>query len=103
MTLFHEISHGFSYTKGFPGRDDTWFKYQKTEDTEGRIKKDEIYAVLMENLVRFEQGYNARTHYHTGKVIEKSGKTPNGSIIYTPTKVAKELIDRYFNLNQNKK
>ncbi|GGH20536.1 hypothetical protein GCM10011418_25830 [Sphingobacterium alkalisoli] len=99
LTLFHEISHGFSFSKNFSGRKDEWFKYQKIVDTEGRVTKDEIYAVLMENLLKFEQGYKARTHYHTGKVIQKSGKVPGGDIIYTPTAVAKELLDRYMNTN----
>lgn len=70
---------------------------------EGTVKKDEIYAVLMDNLLRSEQGYDVRTHYHTGQVIQMSSKTPNGSIIYTPTNIAKELINNYINLNQGKK
>jgi len=98
ITLFHELGHGFA-NNVFSSTvlNAVWVKDVPTTIGTVDLPKSEVFASMVENMLRLEQGLNLRTHYIGGssdersRLIKKSKTKSPFSKIYEPTEATKAI------------
>ncbi len=105
VTLFHEVAHSFvSQSVDRTVLSDTWVGKSSSNGLPKDINNSEVYASMVENFLRAEQGLPLRTHYSPtsdgGKVeatrlIGKGTKGPF-SRSYDMTPTTRKIINKIF-------
>ncbi len=87
LVIAHELGHALScYTVNKNGIDQTWL-----ETKEFVAKRDEIFAMIVENIIRSEFNIAKRTHYLGPNVKNDSPSTFERSRIYNENKETKQF------------
>ncbi|NCQ12294.1 MAG: hypothetical protein GW809_09185, partial [Bacteroidetes bacterium] len=99
-TLFHELGHGFAnnvFSKG--ALSDIWVRNVQTARGVQNVSTSEVFASMVENMLRAEQGLNLRTHYIGGssdnrsRLIQKSRTKNPFSTVYNPTEATRAIYN----------
>ncbi len=103
-TLFHELAHGFANNViSASVLNAVWIKDVQTINGTQDVTKSEVFASMVENMLRAEQGLNLRTHYIGGtsdnrsRLIIKSKTQSPFSKTYEPTETTRAIWNELLN------
>ena len=103
-TLFHELGHGFANNViSASVLNAVWIKDVQTINGTQDVSKSEVFASMVENMLRAEQGLNLRTHYIGGtsdnrsRLIIKSKTQSPFNKTYEPTETTRAIWNELLN------